>query len=186
VTLLYWNRDRKLVVAGTSRRRRTIVAKSSAVAPEVLGIAEADAVREQVAHRQLAGHVGVGELQLRQVFLHRIVERHPAAVGEHGDEHGGERLGGGHVAEPRVHRDGIGFAQLADAVTLDEEDRIVFHDHDGESGHAPVGHRPGDVGVETGQGPLLGRAEAKPRHVRASSRRRERIVTKGGLHGVDW
>ena len=92
----------------------------SAIAPQIIRIAEADAVGEQVPHGQLACHVGVGELQLRQVFLHRIVERQPAAVGEHGDEHGGERLGGGHVAEARMHRDGIGFAQLADAVALEK------------------------------------------------------------------
>ena len=142
----------------TARHRREV---EPARAPQVVGIAEADAVGEQIAHRDLARYVRIGELDLRFVLLHRVVECQAAGVGEHRHEHRGERFGRGHVAEACVHRHGVGFAKLADAVALDEDDGVVLDDDDGEAGDAPVGDGFGDVGIETVQGLGLLREDQK-------------------------
>ena len=131
--------------------------------PQIVRIGEAHAVRQQIAHRDFARDVRIGELHVRLVFLDRIVERQARGVGEHGHEHGGERLGGGHVAEARVHRHGIGLAELAHAVALDEGDGVVLDHDDGEAGNAPVLHCLRDVGIEAVQRRLLLRQHQQER-----------------------
>src|SRR5438067_1054401 len=42
----------------------------AAIVPEVVGIAEADAMRQQIAHRDLARDVGIGELHSGLVLRH--------------------------------------------------------------------------------------------------------------------
>ena len=134
------------------RDRREI---EPARAPQVVRICEAHTVRQQVTDRDLARHVRIGELHAGDVLLYGVVERQAARVGEHRYEHRGERLGRGHVAEARVHRHGIGFAELADAVAFDEDDGVVFDDDHGEARDAPILHGLGDVGIEAGERLLL-------------------------------
>ena len=110
---------------------------------------------EQVAHRDFPRHIRIGKLDARLELGNGIVERQLAAIGEHGHEHGGERLGRRHVAEARVHRHRIGFTELADAVASQESHGVVFHDDDRETGDAPVAHRLRDVGIETAERSLL-------------------------------
>ena len=123
--------------------------------PQIVGITEPHAMRQQVADRDLARDVRIGELHRRLVFRDGVVERHAARVGQHRHQHRGERLGRGHVAEARVHGHGIGFAQLAHAVALHKDDRVVLDDDDGEPRHAPILDRLRDVGIEAGERLLL-------------------------------
>ena len=134
--------------------------------PQIVRISKPAAVREQIAHRDLARDVRVRELDSRLVFGHRIVERYAPRIGEHRHEHRGEGLGRGHITEARVDGHRIGLAELADTVAFDEEDGVVLDDHDRQAGDPPIGHRLGDVGVKAVEwgvrgGPLLGAGGAK-------------------------
>jgi hypothetical protein len=134
-----------VVVAGAEARRRLEVAQSvdDLGAGEVRGRiehqvaraqAQAAAVRQQVAHRELARHVGVAELELRQVVDHLVVPRQLALI--HQDRERGRREGLGVRAdlEHGVHVHRRRRAQRAHPVALGEAHLAVLDDRDRHAG----------------------------------------------------
>ena len=126
--------------AGSAKRTRRITSSGelSASIPEHVGVAKASAVREQIANRDLARDVRVGELEGRQDLRHAVVPAKLSFIDEHTDRGRGHRLRRRTDGEERLRIDGRGFAGFAHAVTLREDDPAVLHDSDRQSGHVPV------------------------------------------------
>jgi hypothetical protein len=110
--------------------------------------AEAAAVRDQVAHHELARDVRVGELEARQALAHLVVPRELVLVDEHGQRGGGEGLGVGGDGEQGVGADRRRRAQLAYAPAARQDHLAVLDHRDG-----------GARGVEGGQRPQRGIVE---------------------------
>src|SRR6185437_13124259 len=119
---------------------------------QVAAPAQAAAMGEEVADRDLAGDVGVVELEAGQVLRSVIVPVHAARVDHHRNGGGGEGLGIGADGEDGVGVDAVGPADVADAVASGEHHRVIVDDGDGEAGHVPVVHGVFDVLIEAGRG----------------------------------
>ena len=79
---------------------------------------------------------------------HRVVPGDLAAIDQHGQRGGGERLADGAELEDRVGVDGLGFAQPAHAIAAREGHAAVLDDGHGHAGHADRGADLLDARVE--------------------------------------
>ncbi len=98
-----------------------------------LAAAEAAAVHEQVAHRDLARDPGVVHSKVGEVIDDAVVPADLAFLDQDRERRGRKSLGRRADLEQRVGADGLRRAQLAHAVTAGEGHLAVLHDRDGGS-----------------------------------------------------
>ena len=123
--------------------------------PHEVAARQAAAVRQQIAHRQLARDVRIRQLEPGEILGDGIVPRDLAGIDQHGERRRGERLGGGADGEQRVRVDAGGLAQLAHPVALAEHHGVVPDHSHRHPGHAPVTQRLLDVRVESAERRIL-------------------------------
>ena len=113
--------------------------------------AEAAAVHQQVANRQLAGDEGIPHLEPGQVADDRRIPLDLALLDQQPERGRGEQLRVRRDAEqrPRIHR--RRFAELAHAVALRHNHAAVLDDAERDAGDLERLHHAGDVGIEIRQ-----------------------------------
>src|SRR2546426_1930571 len=101
---------------------RDLFAAVARVEPQEVAGAETEAapMGDEVAHRELARHVGVVQLEAGKESRDGIVPRELAVVREYRERSGRERFGVGRDLEQRVRVHARGIAERADAVAPGE------------------------------------------------------------------
>jgi hypothetical protein len=106
-------------------------------------------MRQEIAHGDLAGQVGILELQRGQVLDDGVVPLQLALVDEHAHQRRRHRLRRRSDREERVLVRRIALAELPHAEALRKRNGSVFDDGDSQAGHLPVLRGLADVGFES-------------------------------------
>ena len=121
-----------------------------AARPEQVAARKPAPVSDQIADGELARHPRIGELERRQMIGDAIIPVELAIVNEHRQQNPGERLAVGCKREESVRIYRVGLSDRANPVTLEQNDRVVANDSDGDTRNFPLAHPLRDVGVEIG------------------------------------
>jgi hypothetical protein len=108
-------------------------------------------VHEQIAHGHLARHVGIRELERRDVVDDGRVPPDLPLVHEDAERRRGEGLGVRRDAEQRPVVHGRGTAERLHAVAARDDDLAVLDDGKRDAGHLEGGQGAADPGVEIGR-----------------------------------